>query len=609
MKQKIIMLLTLCSLYGAAHVSAQCTATLSGSGDCLPVTLSVNPAFAADSIQWLKDNVVIKTDVASWAADGVTVAGDGSFGTTADKVSNASQMRMDAAGNLYILETGTNPYRITKWTPGASSGTTVAQAANMEDFFLDASGNIYAVTGANKTILKWTPATAPGSGATVVSNVDDYVFSAVAGKNDTIYACTMVGGSKGAADIYIKKYNPPAYTTSTTIITRPSGTGASNFGALLLQVMDNGDLYMCDYVRKELIRINAGTTTPVVLLSGRDMRYFQVDAGRNVYYGNLAHYSAEVLRAGATVPDTIAGGNGNGPDPDQLTYPTGVQPAAGGVYVADKWRVQFFARNLNDTLTVNDAGTYKVVAYGGSSCSATTSDVVLLPLPDATITASGAAAFCEGGNVTLTAPAGTGLGYQWLKDGSDLGTSADSLTATAAGDYQVIVTNTTSLCADTSTATTVTVHPLPEPVITDNNGTFDAGTFSTYQWSKNDTVINGATSQTFTPAATGSYTVTVTDGNDCEGTSDPKQFTLGIGNIAYGAEDIRVFPNPATSQVTVTSALPATVSVFSPDGRMVLLQHAGVINIAALAQGIYTLRITDSNGALLGVEKLIKAER
>lgn len=85
--------------------------------------------------------------------------------------------------------------------------------------------------------------------------------------------------------------------------------------------------------------------------------------------------------------------------------------------------------------------------------------------PTANITAGGVTTFCQGGSVLLTANSGVGNTYQWQLNGVNIsGATNSTYTASASGNYSVVVTNTG--CSATSVATAVTVNPLPTPTIT-----------------------------------------------------------------------------------------------------------------------------------------------
>lgn len=76
--------------------------------------------------------------------------------------------------------------------------------------------------------------------------------------------------------------------------------------------------------------------------------------------------------------------------------------------------------------------------------------------------ANGSTAICgPGGSLQLSTPAGSGLTYQWLLNSSPIGGATNNTyTATAGGNYQVVVTNSSN-CTATSTVFAVTVASLP----------------------------------------------------------------------------------------------------------------------------------------------------
>src|SRR5205814_5153188 len=98
--------------------------------------------------------------------------------------------------------------------------------------------------------------------------------------------------------------------------------------------------------------------------------------------------------------------------------------------------------------------------------------------------------------------------------------TTQSITVTASGTYSVTVTNSFG-CTGTASQG-VTVNPNPSPSITPSGATtfcqggsvsLDAGSFTSYIWSTN------ATTQSITVNASGTYSVTVTNGNGCKGSA------------------------------------------------------------------------------------------
>ncbi|HYD21798.1 MAG TPA: T9SS type A sorting domain-containing protein, partial [Flavipsychrobacter sp.] len=234
--------------------------------------------------------------------------------------------------------------------------------------------------------------------------------------------------------------------------------------------------------------------------------------------------------------------------------------------------------------------------------------------PNPIVTASGATSFCAGDSVILTVP--SSLSYQWMLNGNVIAGATDSFyVALASGNYSVAVNN--SACgADTSAQMPVTVNPLPVPVITNVGTTLNTGSFSSYQWNLNGNPISGATSQSYSASQGGPYTVTVTDGNGCVGTSAP--ISLSVTSVQNNSEGLLVYPNPNNGTFTVKAILQsrekeALLTITDIAGRNLASQNVaiknGVINSEIntgndLAPGIYLLKL--STGAKSSVISFVK---
>ena len=203
-----------------------------------------------------------------------------------------------------------------------------------------------------------------------------------------------------------------------------------------------------------------------------------------------------------------------------------------------------------------------------------------------------------------------------MLNGNVIAGATDSFyVALASGNYSVAVNN--SACgADTSAQMPVTVNPLPVPVITNVGTTLNTGSFSSYQWNLNGNPISGATSQSYSASQGGPYTVTVTDGNGCVGTSAP--ISLSVTSVQNNSEGLLVYPNPNNGTFTVKAILQsrekeALLTITDIAGRNLASQNVaiknGVINSEIntgndLAPGIYLLKL--STGAKSSVISFVK---
>lgn len=242
------------------------------------------------------------------------------------------------------------------------------------------------------------------------------------------------------------------------------------------------------------------------------------------------------------------------------------------------------------------SGSYSVVV-NNSGCTATSGNtsVTVNPSPTATINAGGATSFCTGGSVTLSANTGTGLSYQWRRNGANLsGATASTYSATSSGTYTVVVIS--GGCSSTSSSVIVTVSAAPSATISAGGSTalcsgssvtlsVITGTGLTYQWRRNGTSISGATASTYPASTAGTYTVVVSNGG-CTTTSS------GITVTVATAPTITCSSNAATSTVSVIAS--GGQSPYTYAWNTAPVQNTATATVAA--SGSYTVTVTGANG-------------
>jgi hypothetical protein len=268
--------------------------------------------------------------------------------------------------------------------------------------------------------------------------------------------------------------------------------------------------------------------------------------------------------------------------------------------------------STSQAITVSTAGNYRVTVSNVSGCTAISPivNVTTTTGSTATIAVNGSTTLCQGRTRTLTSSAGSS--YLW-----STGATTSSISVNAAGSYQVTV-NPGSACASTSAPVNITIQPLPTATFSVSGPTsFCTGgsvTISstngigfTYVWFKNNVVIPGATSATYTVTTAGVYKVRVML-NGCVQYSPSYTVTVPCreGEDLIGNNlEATLFPNPADDHTTIAFTNPEQQNV-----RIELLDMQGKLleyvlpsttlpegsqeiefNTSMLSKGIYLVRI------------------
>ncbi len=150
------------------------------------------------------------------------------------------------------------------------------------------------------------------------------------------------------------------------------------------------------------------------------------------------------------------------------------------------------------------------------------------------------------------------------------------------------------------------------PTVFPNGNTLTSSiTAAAYQWNLNGQPISGATNQSWTALANGSYTVTITDSIGCMATSGP-YFITGVGLNEINAENILVKNNPTQLIISLRSGEKIkNVSIFNA-----AMQRIGINNLVSqevtwekgnLAKGIYTVIIHTENNQS-GVYRFVQVD-
>ncbi|MBL0176618.1 MAG: hypothetical protein IPP94_15360 [Ignavibacteria bacterium] len=263
--------------------------------------------------------------------------------------------------------------------------------------------------------------------------------------------------------------------------------------------------------------------------------------------------------------------------------------------------------STGSTFLASAQGSYRVIVTNSSGCSDTSAVLVItiLPGPGAAINPGGPTTFCDGESVLLSANTGSGLTYQWLRDGSPLGSATGTtFLATQRGTYRVVVTASNG-CRDSSSTVDVTVHPRPVASIAASGPTTictgqslilsaDTGTGFTYIWLRNGIIVGGMIDRTLLVTTSGNYRVIVTNGFGCPDTSSVLVITVNprpAAGISAGGPTTFCAPGSVTFTGT-----PATGVTYAWLQDSALVPGATSQTFNATVSGKYQVIVTNASG-------------
>jgi hypothetical protein len=235
----------------------------------------------------------------------------------------------------------------------------------------------------------------------------------------------------------------------------------------------------------------------------------------------------------------------------------------------------------------------------------------------ASITTNGSTTICQGSTLTLQANTGTGLLYQWYRDNQVIsGAVSSTLQATTTGSYAVQVAN--SCPAVRSAAVAISVQTAQVPVITTTGFTLTSNVVGNTQWLLNGIPIPGATAPSYSVVQSGRYAVRGSVNGCGEAISADVVLAILANEPDPQEEEISVYPNPATRQVTVSvaSSIPYASTIQLTDARGIpvrtaTLQQDGkirsaILPIADLPGGTFFVIVRDDRTQQVRVRRIYK---
>ncbi|RYF98998.1 MAG: T9SS type A sorting domain-containing protein, partial [Chitinophagaceae bacterium] len=239
----------------------------------------------------------------------------------------------------------------------------------------------------------------------------------------------------------------------------------------------------------------------------------------------------------------------------------------------------------NNVIFQSTATTWRIFLAQYGICNTTA-----LPVISSTNTT-----FCEGDSVVLTSSPATS--YLW-----STGDTTSQITIHTPGDYHVFAIEN-SECYAKSNDLSIEQLPLPIISVLQSNETLSASGSGTFQWidCATNTEITNETGTTFTPSVSGTYAVIVTSAEGCSKSSDCIALVIAGTESDNRGNAITIFPNPATSEITLkSSTVLNSIVICNVLGEMVMQTENKIFNVSHLSSGLYFINATTSSGTFGG---------
>ena len=220
------------------------------------------------------------------------------------------------------------------------------------------------------------------------------------------------------------------------------------------------------------------------------------------------------------------------------------------------------------------------------------------PLSTSLSVAGSSISTCSNNGPVLSVPNAAGVTYQWYKNGTSiLGAGSNTYIANSSGNYSVAVTGGTN-CASGSVIQSLTVNPSPTLTIAGSSVVCQGGSISQTVSGAANYFLNSVANSSvisFTPAASGSYTLTGVGSNSCSSTVVK---SVVVNPLPF----INLYTVPAvicTGESTTLTATGALTYSWSTGAT------SSAINLTPAQTGTYSVMGISSDGCSTVVSKTI----
>jgi gliding motility-associated-like protein len=264
--------------------------------------------------------------------------------------------------------------------------------------------------------------------------------------------------------------------------------------------------------------------------------------------------------------------------------------------------------NTFTTTSLAAGNNITVIATNAAGCPGPASPPLIIavsPVPTATLTCSAAGnQICQGAKVTITASPATNTMYQFFNGTTSLqNTALNTFTTStlAAGNSITVLPSDLGCIGTTSTPLVITVDSLPQITFNTVNASCNQSSGSatvtvsngsspyTYSWN------TGASTQTLSAIAAGTYSVSITNSNGCFKDSSIAVVNNSMPTLALSTQTNVTCNGAATGSATVAVTGGSPNYTYSWSNGVTTSTNSPNNQIPNLTAGTWSVTLTDAN--------------
>ncbi|CAF1517806.1 unnamed protein product, partial [Didymodactylos carnosus] len=297
---------------------------------------------------------------ATWSRNAVTVAGGKESGTALNQLSWPSDIFVDDDRNVFVADL--HNFRIVKYLQGETTGQLILSGRSFSPvaLFVDQNKNLYVSDTSTHSVKRWAEGVTDGGELILDNRTNQFVvpYGIYVDKSGILYTSDW-------QQHQVLKWNLSDSSRSSVVAGGHGNGSASNQlnepGGIWVNEADE-TVYIADTENHRIQRWSPSSSTGVTVAGGNkngtnlnqliEPSSVTIDGSGNVYVSDIENHRVMQWPVGSKEGRIIAGTTGSaGTGPDQLNLPDGIQfDKMGNLYVADlaNGRVQMFTIIGND---------------------------------------------------------------------------------------------------------------------------------------------------------------------------------------------------------------------------------------------------------------------